>query len=134
MPWPETVFFFKQAGILNARTNVPVFGLVIQGVWSCVLATSGTYSQLLEFVIFAALLFYVFTVSAVIVMRRRHPDMERPFKVPLYPVLPVLYVVSALVVMAGQIYLHWEYSGAGLLIILSGLPVYLFWRWRGRTA
>ncbi|HMO21039.1 MAG TPA: amino acid permease [Candidatus Melainabacteria bacterium] len=124
--------FFKQAGILNARTNVPVFGLVIQGIWSCVLATSGTYSQLLEFVIFAALLFYVFTVSAVIVMRRRHPDMERPFKVPLYPILPVIYVVSALVVMAGQIYLHWEYSGAGLLIILSGLPVYLFWRWRGR--
>ena len=120
--------FFKKAGELHVKTNVPVFGLILQGIWSCILATSGTYSQLLEFVIFAALLFYVFTVSAVIVMRRKLPDAERPFKVPLYPILPIIYVASALTVMAGQIYLHWEYSGAGLLIILSGLPVYLFWR------
>lgn len=126
--------FFKGAGVLHAKTNVPVFGLCLQGVWSCLLATSGTYSQLLEFVIFAALLFYVLTVSSVIVMRRKLPDAERPFKVPLYPVLPIVYVLSAMTVMAGQIYLHWEYSGAGLLIILSGLPVYLFWKKKSESA
>lgn len=119
--------FFKKAGILHARTNVPVFGLVLQGVWSAILATSGTYSQLLEFVVFAALLFYVFTVSAVFIMRKKAPDLDRPFKVPLYPLLPALYVVAAALVMLGQILMHWEYSGAGLLIILSGLPVYFFW-------
>lgn len=120
--------FFKNAGVLHAKTNVPVFGLIIQGFWSCVLATSGTYSELLEFVIFAALLFYVLTVSAVIVLRKKAPEIDRPFKVPFYPVLPILYVVCAITIMIGQIYLHWEYSGAGLLIILSGLPVYLFWK------
>lgn len=120
--------FFKNAGVLHPTSNVPVFGLILQGIWSCILATSGTYSELLEFVIFAALLFYVLTVSAVIVMRRTRPELERPFKVPLYPILPILYVVLAVLIMLGQIYLHWEYSGAGLLIILSGLPVYLFWK------
>lgn len=119
--------FFKKAGILHARTNVPVFGLVLQGIWSAALATSGTYSQLLEFVVFAALLFYVFTVCSVFIMRKKAPDKERPFKVPFYPLLPALYVISALAVMLGQICMHWDYSGAGLLIILSGLPVYYLW-------
>ena len=126
--------FFKNAGVLHPQTNVPVFGLILQGVWSCILATSGTYSELLEFVIFAALLFYVLTVSAVIVMRKKAPELNRPFKVPLYPVLPILYVGLAIAVMIGQIYLHWEYSGAGLLIILSGLPVYLFWKVKAKQA
>ncbi len=123
--------FFKKAGELHARTNVPVFGLVLQGVWSCVLATSGTYSQLLEFIIFAALLFYVLTVYAVFILRKKEKDMERPFKVPFYPVLPALYIVLAVAVMIGQICSHWTFAGAGLLIILSGLPVYFLWNQKG---
>ncbi|MBX9692789.1 MAG: amino acid permease, partial [Cyanobacteria bacterium] len=119
--------FFAKAGVLHARTNVPVFGLVLQGIWSAVLCMSGTYSQLLEFIIFAALLFYVLTVYAIFILRKKEKDMERPFKVPFYPVLPALYIVLAALVMIGQICSHWTYAGASLLIILSGLPVYFLW-------
>lgn len=119
--------FFKKAGELNANTNVPVYGLVIQGIWSAALATSGTYGQLLDFIIFAALLFYVLTVYAVIVMRKKHPEMERPFKIPLYPILPISYVVLAAALMIGQMCVNTKQCAYGLVIILTGLPVYWFW-------
>lgn len=124
--------FFKAAGILNKSTNVPVFGLILQGVWAAALCLSGTYSDLLEYVVFAALLFYVLTVGAVFVLRANRPQAARPFTVPLYPLLPGLYIVLALGVMAGQIILSPRYSGAGLVIIASGLPAYLFLRNRSR--
>lgn len=120
--------FFQKAGFLNPKTNVPVFGLVIQGIWSALLATSGTYSDLLEYVVFAALLFYVATVIAVIVLRKKQPDVVRPYKVPLYPLLPIVYVVAAVAIMGGQFYMKPQYTGFGLLIILSGLPAYFLWR------
>jgi len=125
--------FFKNAGVLNVETNVPVFGLLLQGVWASLLATSGTYSNLLEYVVFAALFFYVLTVGAVFVLRRTEKDRARPFRVPGYPVMPALYIIMATAVLIAQIWLSPRYSGAGLLIILSGLPAYLFWRWRRRS-
>ncbi len=125
--------FFKRCGELNATTHVPTFGLIMQGVWSCMLCLSGQYSRLLEYVMFAALLFYVLTVAGLFVMRKKYPNAERPYKVPLYPFLPALYVVLTSGVMIGQIYLSPGYSGAGLLIILSGLPAYFIWN-RNATA
>jgi basic amino acid/polyamine antiporter, APA family len=124
--------FFKKAAILNAA-GVPAFGLVLQGVWSAILATSGTYSNLLDFVIFAALLFYLLTVGAVIKLRVREPDLPRPYKVPGYPALPIFYLVAAVLVMVGLICKRPLYAGSGLLIILSGLPVYFFWQSKSRT-
>lgn len=120
--------FFKAAAMLHAEKGVPTFGLIIQGIWAAVLTTTGTYSNLLEYVVFAAVLFYILTVAALIVLRNKEPQRARPFKVPAYPLLPVLYVVFASVVMIGQMYSSPQYSGFGLLIILSGLPAYLFWR------
>lgn len=120
--------FFKNAGVLHAKTNVPVFGLVIQGIWSCVLATSGRYGDLLDMVVFAALVFYTLTVGSVIILRKKQKDAERPFKVPFYPVLPILYIVCAGAVCLGQIIGRPGYSGAGLLIILVGLPVFFIWQ------
>ena len=119
--------FFKKCGELNVKTHVPTFGLIMQGAWSCLLCLSGTYSELLEFVIFAALLFYILTVAGVFVLRKKNPNAERPYKVPLYPFLPALYLVLASVVMIGQICLSPKYSGGGLLVILSGLPAYFIW-------
>lgn len=120
--------FLQKAAVLNPQTNVPVFGLIVQGIWSALLATSGTYSQLLEYVVFAALLFYVATVAAVFRLRSLRPDEERPYRVPLYPLMPALYVIAASAIMLGQILTSPKYSGLGLLIILSGLPVYFIWR------
>lgn len=126
--------FFKKAGILHKLTGVPVFGLIIQGVWSALLATSGTYSDLLDFVVFAALAFYLLTVAAVIILRRKEPDLNRPYKVIAYPFLPIFYLVATSMVMIGQICQRPTYAGFGLLIIFAGLPVYFFWRMKNRTA
>lgn len=120
--------FFKSAGILAPAVNVPVAGLILQGLWAGLLATSGTYSNLLEYVVFAALFFYILTVGAVFILRKKQANLDRPYKVPGYPALPALYIVIALAIMLGQIWLAPKYTGAGLLIILSGLPAYLFWR------
>lgn len=126
--------FFKNAGILHARTGVPVFGLVIQGVWSCILATSGRYGDLLDMVVFAALLFYILTVGAIFILRKKHPNAERPFKVPLYPVLPALYIICAAVVSMGQIIGRPDYCGFGLAIILLGLPVFFVWQNKAKSS
>ncbi len=120
--------FFKRAGYLNKSTNVPVFGLLLQGLWACLLATSGTYSNLLEYVVFAALLFYVATVAAVFVLRCKKKQHDRPYRVPAYPFLPAVYILFATLVLIGQICLAPKYCGAGLLIIVSGLPAYFLWR------
>jgi APA family basic amino acid/polyamine antiporter len=120
--------FFKKAGILSSTTGVPVFGLVIQGVWTAILTTTGTYGNLLDYVVFAALLFYVLTVAALIVLRKKMPDAPRPYKVMFYPLMPALYLVAATAIMVGVITKSPQYAGFGLLIILSGLPVFFIWR------
>lgn len=79
-------------------------------------------------VVFAALLFYILTVAAILILRKKEKDRERPFKVPLYPVLPWLYIVCASVVAVAQIIARPDYSGAGFLIILLGLPVFFLWQ------
>jgi APA family basic amino acid/polyamine antiporter len=119
--------FFKKAGELSQKTNVPTYGLIIQGIWSAILTTTGTYSNLLEYVVFAALLFYVLTVVALFVLRRRLPEAPRPYKVFGYPFMPAFYVVAASLIMVGQIWLSPQFSGFGLLIIFSGLPAYFLW-------
>jgi basic amino acid/polyamine antiporter, APA family len=116
--------FFKKAGELDRITGVPTFGLIIQGVWSAFLATSGSYNQLLEYVMFTTLLFYLFTVAAVFVLRKKMPEAQRPFLVPMYPLLPILYLVVTTLVMAGQFMLSPMFTGAGLGIVLVGVPVY----------
>src|ERR1700719_1031776 len=86
--------FFAAAGRLN-RASVPAVALVMQGIWAAVLTLTGTYSELLDYVIFAQLMFYVLTVSAVFVLRRRLPDAPRPYRAWGYPIVPALYVVAA---------------------------------------
>src|SRR5262249_41814612 len=83
--------------------------------------------DLLDYVVFAALLFYVLTVYALFVLRRKQPDLPRPVKVPGYPIMPAIYIGTASLIMIGQLWKSPVYSGLGLLIILSGLPVYAFW-------
>ncbi len=120
--------FFKGAGSLSAKTNVPVFGLILQGIWACFLCTSGTYSNLLDYVVFAALAFYVLTVGALFILRKTKANEPRPYKVIGYPWMPALYLIATVLIMSGQFFLSPWYSGAGLLIIFSGLPAYFFWR------
>jgi APA family basic amino acid/polyamine antiporter len=120
--------FFSAAGHLGKKSGVPVKGLVLQGVWSALLALSGTYGDLLDYVIFAAMLFYVLTVLGIFVLRRRAPDMPRPYKAWGYPVVPILYVAAALVMMLVLLIYKPLYTWPGLLIVVLGAPVYFIWR------
>jgi basic amino acid/polyamine antiporter, APA family len=125
--------FFRQAGELHPDFRTPVFGLIAQALWTMVLCISGTYSELLNYVIFAALVFYLLTAVALFRLRRLRPDLPRPVKAVGYPVLPALYIVATGFILVVLLVDKQQrlYSGLGLLIVLLGLPVYALWR---RTA
>ncbi len=124
--------FFASAGKLN-RASVPATALVMQGVWAAILTLSGTYSELLDYVIFAQLLFYVLAVGAVFVMRVRSPDAPRPYRAWGYPWLPTVYIAAAVVLMADLLVVKPRYTWPGLLIVASGVPIYALFRKRERA-
>jgi APA family basic amino acid/polyamine antiporter len=121
--------FFQTVGTLNRR-HVPAAGLILQGAWSVLLIFSGTYTELLDLIMFAALFFYVLTVAGLFVLRRTRPDAERPYRVHGYPVVPGLYVLLCALIMLDLLIVRPEYTWPGLIIVLSGIPVYFFWRWK----
>lgn len=115
--------FYKQVGILN-RFNVPGKGLLVQCVWACLLCLSGTYNNLLDYVVFSVLIFYSLTVLAVMVMRIRKPHIERPYKAFGYPGLQILYLVAAVFIMLVLLIYKPDYTWPGLIIVFLGVPVY----------
>jgi len=125
--------FFRGLATLN-RKAVPANGLIAQGVWASLLTLSGTYSELLEYLIFGALVFYVMTVYGVFILRRARPEQPRPVRAPLYPWLQILYVALAAAVMVNLLVRKPVTAGWGLLLILTGLPVFAFWNRRRSTA
>ena len=125
--------FFKQVGQLN-RSGVPQAGLLCQAFWSILLIFSGTYSELLDYVIFVALLFYFMTVLCLFVLRFRLPKAERPYRVPGYPILPALYMVLCFLVMVDLLIVRPEFTWPGLIIVLTGVPVYGVWRIIGKPS
>lgn len=119
--------FFRKAGELNEK-GVPATGLIIQGVWASFLCLSGTYSQLLDYVIFAVLIFYTLTILGVFILRKKRPETERPYRAFGYPVIPSIYIVSAMMVMIILLIYKPGYTWPGLIIVLLGIPVYFFWK------
>ena len=120
--------FFRQAGTLHPTFRTPVFGLVTQAVWAMVLCLSGTYGNLLDYVIFASLLFYFFTTLALFRLRATQPDRPRPVRAFGYPWLPALYMISVLGLMAILLVKKPLYTWPGLGIVALGWPVYLLWK------
>ena len=126
--------FFERTGELHPTYRTPAFALVAQAIWTCVLCLSGTYSELLNYVIFAAVLFYMLTGVGLFALRVRRPDAERPVRAVGYPWIPGLYVV-----LTGLICLNLllqpaqqRYAGLGLIVVALGVPVYFGWRrWMG---
>jgi APA family basic amino acid/polyamine antiporter len=119
--------FFNAAGMLNTR-RVPAAASVLQGVWAAVLTLSGTYSDLLDYVIFAALLFYALTVGAIFILRRTQPNAERPYRALGYPVVPAAYILLATLIMVDLLIMKPRYTWPGLLLVVSGVPVFYWWR------
>lgn len=122
--------FFEAAGRLSPTTHVPTWALMVQGIWTAFLTLTGSYGQLLDYVIFAALLFYVLTMVALFSLRRKRPDMERPYRAFGYPVIPGLYMLSALGIALLLLVAKPQYSFAGLFLVLLGVPVYYLWNRR----
>ena len=121
--------FFRGLERLNAA-SVPGNALWAQAFWSAVLVLSGSYSDLLKYVISADLLFFVLLVVAVIVLRLRRPDLPRPFRAPGYPFLPLLYAAAGLTLIALLLAGNPRTTWPGYVIVLSGVPVYFLWRRR----
>lgn len=120
--------FFRAAGDLHPRYKTPAVALVIQAVWASVLCLSGTYSQLLDYVIFAALLFYTLTAVGLFALRIRRPDAERPLTVVGYPWLPALYILLTTLIGVTLLIEKPQYTWPGLAVITLGVPVYFGWR------
>jgi len=116
--------FFKATGTLNRR-SVPGTALIVQCAWACLLCLSGTYSELLDYVVFAVLIFFVLIVSGIFILRKKHPDWERPYKAWGYPVVPALYILLAAAIAVDLLIFKAKFTVPGLLIVLLGIPVYL---------
>lgn len=124
--------FFKRTGELSSK-GVPAFALWIQAGWSTILCLTGSYSQLLDYVIFAALLFYVLVIFSVFVLRKKHPEWERPYKAFGFPVFPVIYIAACLLIIIILLVYKPLFTWPGLGIVLSGVPVFYLWKRRNRT-
>jgi APA family basic amino acid/polyamine antiporter len=134
--------FFRKVGHLN-KNHVPAWGLIIQGVWAGALVLPRTvktdaagnvtgygnlYGNLLDYVISAALIFYILTIAGIFVLRRKRPNAERPYKAFGYPIVPVLYIIGATVILAVLFIYQTATTWPGLIIVLTGVPIYFLWR------
>jgi len=119
--------FFRATGTLNRRA-VPGRALVLQAIWASALCLSGRYSDLLDYVIFAVLIFYSLSIAGIFILRRRLPDAERPYKAFGYPIVPALYVLVAVAICVDLLIVKPKYTWPGLAIVALGVPVYYIWR------
>ena len=119
--------FFKAAGKLHPRWHTPVAALIVQAVWSCLLCISGSYSQLLAYIICTELIFYILTILCLFVLRVKRPHAERPYRAIGYPVLPAIYILMAAWICIVLLRYQPQYTWPGLVIVLLGVPVFLVW-------
>jgi basic amino acid/polyamine antiporter, APA family len=126
--------FFKATGAVHPVHHSPKNALIVQGIWTCVLCLSGTYGDLLNYVIFAVLVFYILTIAGLFVLRRTQPQAERPYRAVGYPVLPAIYIVMALFIDVVLLRYQPQYTWPGLFIVLLGVPVYFLWSRRTTAA
>jgi APA family basic amino acid/polyamine antiporter len=134
--------FFRKVGHLN-KNHVPAWGLIIQGIWAAALVLPRTvkmdaagnvtgygnlYGNLLDYVISAALIFYIMTIAGIFVLRRKQPNAERPYKAFGYPIVPVLYIIGATVILVVLFIYQTATTWPGLIIVLTGVPIYFFWK------
>ncbi len=117
--------FFKKAAELN-RSNVPGYALWAQCIWASILCLTGRYGDLLDYVVFTVLLFYILTIAGIFVLRAKQPEIERPYRAFGYPVLPALYILLASGICLCLLIYKPQYSWPGLGIVIMGIPLY-YW-------
>ena len=122
--------FFPQLARVHPRFGTPALAIITNSLWACVLAITGTFEQLLTYVVFIGWIFYALGAAAVISLRRKRPDTVRPFKVPGYPYTPLLFVLAAAVIVVSTIIEQPVQSAVGIGVVLMGAPAYWLWRRR----
>jgi APA family basic amino acid/polyamine antiporter len=128
----DRLFFAKTAEL--SKKGVPAFALWIQAIWSTILCLTGNYSQMLDYVTFAVLLFFILVILSIFILRKRHPEWERPAKAFAFPVFPVIYIAACLLIIVILLIYKPLFTWPGLGIVLSGVPVYYLWKSRQKTA
>jgi len=125
--------FFHKVGTVN-RHHAPGIALVVQCLWACLLCLSGSYSQLLDFLIFTVLVFYILTMGGLFVLRAKRPDLPRPYRAFGYPFLPAIYILFAVFIEVQLLRYKPQYTWPGLFVVLLGVPIYWLWRWKAGAA
>jgi APA family basic amino acid/polyamine antiporter len=120
--------FFKKAAIIHPKYNSPANALIIQCVWACILTFTGTFNQLITYIIFASWIFYGMSAGAVIILRRKNPELKRPYKTPFYPWIPITFILFAIFLTINTIMEAPRDAGIGSILILAGLPFYFYWK------
>ena len=120
--------FFARLATVHPRFGTPAFAIGVSSLWAAVLAVTGTFQQLLTYVIFAGWLFYALGAMSIFVYRRQAPAAARPFSVPGYPFTPVLFILSALAIVLNTLVIQPREAAIGIGVILLGVPAYLFWK------
>jgi basic amino acid/polyamine antiporter, APA family len=123
--------FFKKAAKLNNK-QAPVYSLIYQCVWACVLVLSGTFDQLTDMIIFAVFIYYGATTLGVFILRKKMPDAPRPYKVWGYPIVPAIVVIFCAVLVVNTVFSRPREAGIGAILMLTGVPMYL-WFTRKKT-
>ena len=120
--------FFKQAASIHSKFKSPTNALIIQCVWACILTFTGTFNQLITYIIFASWIFYGMSAGAVIILRKKKPELVRPYKTPLYPWIPIIFILFAFFLTINTIMEAPRDAGIGAGLILAGLPFYYYWK------
>jgi APA family basic amino acid/polyamine antiporter len=126
--------FFHAVSRVNPKHHTPAISLLVQAAWAGLLTLTGTYSELLDYVVFAVVLFYALTIAGVFQLRRTRPEASRPYRAWGYPVLPAVYIAFALFVEWALLTHKAGRSLAGLSIVAVGVPVFFLWRGRAVTS
>ncbi|MBZ0200399.1 MAG: amino acid permease, partial [Ignavibacteriaceae bacterium] len=125
--------FFKSFGKIHPRYGTPHFSLVALGLWSCVLVLTGSFDTISDYVIFASWLFYMMGAYGVFILRKKMPDKPRPYKMWGYPWTPAIFVIFSFVFLINSLVADTQNSAMGLALILLGLPLYIFWRYKQKN-
>ena len=122
--------FFRKVAHLHPRYRTPGLAIVIQAVWASVILLSGTFEQLIIFTMFVGILFWTITAASAFILRKKYPDIHRPYKTWGYPATPIIFIVATLGILINTILERPEESLSGIGLIIIGIPVYFFWKKR----
>jgi APA family basic amino acid/polyamine antiporter len=122
--------FFKKVAEVHPRFRTPSFAITIQALWASVLALSGTFEQLITFVIFTSIIFWIASTTTVFTLRKKQPDLPRPYKTWGYPVVPIIFILTSMGILVNTLIEKPVESLAGLGLTLIGIPIYFYWKKR----